>query len=100
MARNIAKLFMYPLLCALPAAAAWADGAVYAMTNALGNNEILVYHRTAGGNLSPTTPIQTAATGGGGSGLQLSAVNSLASQGSLQLDRGASFPVRRQHRER
>jgi|SRR6516164_42846 hypothetical protein len=91
MARNIGKIFLYPLLCALPAAGAWADGAVYAMTNALGNNEILVYHRAANGNLSPTTPIQTAATGGGGSGLQLAGVDSLGSQGSLQLDKDHHF---------
>lgn len=48
------------LLCLSPAAA-WADGAVYAMTNALGNNEVLVYHRAANGNLSLA---QTIATGG------------------------------------
>jgi 6-phosphogluconolactonase len=63
-----------------------ADGAVYAMTNALGNNQILVYHRASDGSLNPTTPIQTIATGGGGSGLQLSAPDSLGSAGSLQLD--------------
>jgi 6-phosphogluconolactonase (cycloisomerase 2 family) len=74
------------LFCSLPAAGAWADGAVYAMTNALGNNEVLVYHRGSNGNLSPTTPIQTMATGGGGSGLQLATVDSLGSAGSVQLD--------------
>ena len=62
---------------------ALADGAVYAMTNALGNNQVLVYHRASDGTL---TLIQTIATGGGGSGLQLSAVDSLESQGSVQLD--------------
>lgn len=63
-----------------------ADGAVYAMTNALGNNQILVYHRAADGSLNPTTPIQTIATGGGGSGLQLAGGDSLGSAGSVQLD--------------
>jgi 6-phosphogluconolactonase (cycloisomerase 2 family) len=62
-----------------------ADGAVYAMTNALGNNQILVYHRASDGSLS-STPIQTIATGGGGSGLQLAGVDSLGSAGSVQLD--------------
>lgn len=61
----------------------WADGAVYAMTNALGNNQIKVYSRAANGNL---TLAQTIATGGGGSGLQLAGVDSLGSSGSVQLD--------------
>ena len=65
------------------APSALADGAVYAMTNALGNNQVLVYHRASDGTL---TLIQTIATGGGGSGLQLSAVDSLESAGSVQLD--------------
>jgi 6-phosphogluconolactonase (cycloisomerase 2 family) len=56
------------------------------MTNALGNNQILVYHRASDGNLNPSTPIQTIATGGGGSGLQLAAVDSLGSAGGVQLD--------------
>jgi 6-phosphogluconolactonase len=71
------------LLCCLPAGMAWADGAVYAMTNALGNNQIKVYHRASNGNL---TVMQTIATGGGGSGLQLAGVDSLGSAGSVQLD--------------
>jgi len=83
MARNILKLLTYSLLCTLPAAGAWADGAMYAMTNALDNNEILVFHRAANGNLNLA---QTVATGGGGSGLQLAAVDPLGSQGSVQLD--------------
>jgi len=86
MARNMIRLLTFALFCSLPVAAALADGAVYAMTNALGNNEILVYLRLGNGNLSPTSPIQTTATGGGGSGLQLSAVDSLESAGSVQLD--------------
>jgi 6-phosphogluconolactonase (cycloisomerase 2 family) len=53
------------------------------MTNALDNNEVLVYHRASNGNLSL---VQTTATGGGGSGLQLAGVDSLGSAGSLQLD--------------
>src|SRR5262249_6201874 len=50
-----------------------------------GNNEVLVYHRAADGTLSL---VQTAATGGGGSGLQLAGVDSLGSAGSVQLDPG------------
>src|SRR5215469_2128297 len=73
------------LLCLLPAGVAWADGAVYAMTNALGANAVMVYHRAANGNLSL---VQIIATGGGGSGLQLAGVDSLGSAGSVQLDRG------------
>jgi len=53
------------------------------MTNALGNNEVKVYHRASDGNL---TLAQTIWTGGGGSGLQLAAVDSLGSAGSIQLD--------------
>jgi hypothetical protein len=53
------------------------------MTNALDNNQILVYHRASNGNLNL---VQTAATGGGGSGLQLAGVDALGSAGSLQLD--------------
>jgi 6-phosphogluconolactonase len=85
MIRNAIKFSMFALCCWLPAGVAWADGAVYAMTNALGNNQILVYHRASNGSLS-STPIQTIATGGGGTGLQLSGVDSLGSQGSVQLD--------------
>ncbi len=83
--RITVQLSMFVLCCSLCAGTAWADGAVYAMTNALGNNQILVYHRASNGSLS-STPIQTIATGGGGSGLQLSGVDSLGSAGSVQLD--------------
>ena len=87
MVRNIMKVVVCALFCSLPAGVAWADGAVYAMTNALGNNQVLVYHRGADGNLT-STPVQTINTGGGGSGLQLAAVDSLESAGSVQLDPG------------
>ncbi|BAY17130.1 6-phosphogluconolactonase [Anabaenopsis circularis NIES-21] len=60
-----------------------ADGAVYAMTNALGKNEIIVYHRASNGKLAFS---QRIATGGGGSGIQLDPTDSLGSQGSLLLD--------------
>lgn len=83
MVRDQAKILLCVLFCSLYAGAAWADGAVYAMTNALDNNEILVYHRDSNGNLSLA---QTVATGGGGSGLQLAGVDSLGSAGGLQLD--------------
>ncbi|HEY6270964.1 MAG TPA: beta-propeller fold lactonase family protein [Terriglobales bacterium] len=87
MAGTMVNLVACTLFCALASTAARADGAVYAMTNAFANNQINVYHRAANGNLS-LVPIQTVATGGGGSGLQLSAVDSLGSAGSLQLDEG------------
>lgn len=85
MMRNLIKLSAFAAICCLPAAAAWANGAVYAMTNTLDNNQVLVYHRDSNGNLNPT-PVQTIATGGGGSGLQLAGVDSLGSAGSVQLD--------------
>ena len=87
MVRNLVKLVACALFCSLSAGVAWADGAVYAMTNALGNNQVLVFHRGADGNLT-STPVQTINTGGGGSGLQLAAVDSLESAGSVQLDPG------------
>src|SRR5947209_5648881 len=77
------KLLLALVLCSLSTAIAWAGGAVYAKTNALGHNEIIVYQRAASGNL---TQIQKIATGGGGGGLQLGAVDSLGSAGSIQLD--------------
>jgi len=86
MARDMTKLFklvMCALCCSLPAAGAWAAGAVYAMTNAVGDNEILVYHRADNGTL---TQMQTIKTRGGGSGIQLSPPDSLGSQGGLILD--------------
>lgn len=55
-----------------------ADGTVYAMTNALGNNQILVYHRANDGTLSL---VQTIGTKGGGSGTQLDPTDSLGSPG-------------------
>jgi 6-phosphogluconolactonase (cycloisomerase 2 family) len=85
MVRNTIKVLVYSLFCSLSATAAWADGAVYAMTNALDNNEVLVYHRGADGSLH-LKAVQTIATGGGGSGLQLAGVDALGSAGSIQLD--------------
>lgn len=87
MVRNLLRVVMCALFCSLPAGVAWADGAVYAMTNALGNNQVLVFHRGADGNLT-STPVQTIATGGGGSGLQLAGVDAMGSAGSIQLDPG------------
>ena len=83
--RHLIKSPVFALLLLWPAIAARADGAVYAMTNALGNNEVKVYHRASNGNLSPS-PVQTTATGGGGSGLQLVPIDSLGSAGSIQVD--------------
>ena len=88
MTQSLVKLALCVLICSLTATAAWADGAVYAMTNALENNQILVYHRAADGNLNL---VQTIATGGGGSGLQLAGVDSLGSAGSVQLDEAHHF---------
>lgn len=59
------------------------SGTVYAMTNALGNNEILAFHRANDGTL---TPLQRIATGGGGSGVQLDPTDSLGSQGVVLLN--------------
>ena len=83
MVRTLVRVSMCALFCSLTAGLAWADGAVYAMTNALDNNQVLVYHRDVNGNLNLA---QTIATGGGGSGLQLAGVDSLGSAGSIQLD--------------
>src|SRR5271165_7016989 len=87
MARDMTKLFklvMCALCCSLPAAGAWAKGAVYAMTNQVGHNQIVVYSRADDGTL---TQMQTIKTKGGGSGAQLAPpVDSLASQGGLVLD--------------
>ena len=79
------RLLLVAVFCSVPTGIAWADGAVYAMTNALGSNQVMVYHRASNGTL---TLVQTIATGGGGSGLQLAGVDSLGSAGSLQLDAG------------
>ncbi len=84
LARYIARLVLCGLFCTLAAQAAWGDGAVYSMSNALGNNEVVVYHRGADGTLSE---VQVVATGGGGSGLQLAGIDSLGSAGSVQLDK-------------
>ena len=63
-------------------------GAVYAMTNAQGNNEIVVYRRAADGALELSAVVPTA---GGGSGVQLDPVDSLGSQGSLLLSPDHQF---------
>jgi 6-phosphogluconolactonase (cycloisomerase 2 family) len=59
------------------------EGAVYAMTNVLGNNEIVVFQRATDGTL---TFLQRIGTGGGGSGVQLDPTDSLGSQGALMLN--------------
>src|SRR3954469_17939362 len=85
MPRELMRSFIFALCSSVIATSAWADGAVYAMTNALGNNAVKVYHRFSNGNLSPA-PVQTIATGGGGSGLQLVPIDSLGSAGSIQVN--------------
>jgi 6-phosphogluconolactonase (cycloisomerase 2 family) len=68
--------------------AAWAQGAVYAMTNAIHNNQVVVWSRAADGTLS-ATPVQTIGTNGGGSGIQFGgadADDTLGSQGSIAID--------------
>lgn len=65
---------------------AWGQGAVYAMTNAQGTNQIVVWSRASDGTL---TKIQTIATGGGGSGIQFGGADdndTLGSQGSIVID--------------
>lgn len=60
-------------------------GAVYAMTNAQGDNAIVAYRRFADGILELAgAPVKT---GGGGSGVQRDPTDSLGSQGGLFLDR-------------
>ncbi len=61
-----------------------ATGAVYAMTNQAGKNEIVVYKRGEDGKLTLST---TVPTGGGGSGEQLDPADPLGSQGALLLHR-------------
>jgi 6-phosphogluconolactonase (cycloisomerase 2 family) len=67
---------------------AWGSGdpgAVYAMTNAVGGNEIVVYSSAADGTL---TLVDTVSTGGlGGIGSPPEPVDALGSQGSLVLSR-------------
>ena len=82
---NVRAIGLVALSCLVLATPARGDGTVYAMTNALGANQIKVYHRAADGTLSL---IQTADTSGGGSGTQLDASDSLGSQGALVLDTG------------
>jgi 6-phosphogluconolactonase (cycloisomerase 2 family) len=83
-ANQIGKIFLCVLFCGLSGAAAWASGAVYAMTNQLHNNQVIVYQRAGNGTL---TLVQTVNTGGGGGGAQLAPpVDSLGSQGGLVLD--------------
>ena len=57
MVRTIVRVWMCVLFCSAAASVTWADGAVYAMTNALGNNQVLVFHRGADGNLT-STPVR------------------------------------------
>jgi 6-phosphogluconolactonase len=67
--------------------AAWAQGAVYTMTNSIHNNQVVAYARATDGTL---TQMQTISTHGGGSGIQFGgadADDTLGSQGSLLLDR-------------
>lgn len=63
-------------------------GAVYAMTNASGNNEVVVYRRASDGTLQLSAVVPT---GGGGSGVQLDPVDSLGSQGGLLLSADHHF---------
>jgi 6-phosphogluconolactonase (cycloisomerase 2 family) len=58
------------------------------MTNLLGNNEIVAFHRASDGTL---TFMQRIATGGGGSGVQLDPSDSLGSQGGLMLNQSHTF---------
>jgi 6-phosphogluconolactonase (cycloisomerase 2 family) len=60
-----------------------SEGAVYAMTNALDNNEIVAFSRAEDGTLAF---LQRVPTGGGGSGVQLDPSDSLGSQGALVLN--------------
>ena len=83
---GIYKQFQMVVLAALtlPLAAFADGGAVYAMTNEQGTNQIKVWTRASNGQL---TFLQTINTGGGGSGVQIDPTDSLGSQGGLALDR-------------
>ena len=61
---------------------AWGDGAVYGMTNAIGDNEVVLWERASTGQLTFKNAYHT---GGGGSGIQLDPTDSLGSQGSIKL---------------
>jgi len=61
-----------------------APGAVYAMTNASGNNEILIYDRAANGVLSFRDKVSTNGAGSGGSP-PIEAVDALGAQAPLIL---------------
>ena len=64
----------------------WRMGAVYAMTNATEENEVIAFRRNSDGTL---TRMNAYATGGSGTGLQI--VDPLASQGSLILSNDGSL---------
>ncbi len=66
----------------------FASGAVYAMTNQQGANQIEVWTRATNGQL---TFLQTISTQGGGSGIQIDPTDSLGSQGGLVLNRTHTF---------
>jgi len=84
MKNHRASAGLFACACIGLAPMAFADGSVYAMTNALGSNQIKVYHRASDGTL---LLMQTVRTSGGGSGIQLDGTDSLGSQGSLILDK-------------
>jgi 6-phosphogluconolactonase len=72
----------------LPRPAPAMTGAVYALTNAAGANQVVVYQRAADGTLTMSGSI---ATGGGGSGTQLDSTDSLGSQDALILSEDRRF---------
>lgn len=83
------KQFQIALFVALMAPMGlFADGAVYAMTNQQGTNQVTVWTRASNGQL---TFFQTVNTEGGGSGVQIDPTDSLGSQGGLALDRSHHF---------
>lgn len=83
------KQFQMALVVALMAPMGlFANGAVYAMTNEQGTNQIKVWTRASNGQL---TFLQTVNTEGGGSGVQIDPTDSLGSEGGLALDRGNHF---------
>lgn len=64
----------------------WRGGAVYSMTNAASNNEIIAFFRRPDGTLDR---MKAYPTGGNGTGAEI--VDPLASQGSLILSRYGNF---------
>jgi DNA-binding beta-propeller fold protein YncE len=83
LAAAVALPFATPAFASTAAPAFGAGHAVFVQTDNTSGNQVVAYHRAAGGTLSPAGSY---ATGGVGGVLAGSAVDHLASQGSLSYD--------------